>query len=178
MELALEDSSNDTVEVGWMVDQPQYGDSSPHLFVYHFSSGKTTCYNGCGFVQISKSNIPGEALTAGSSVTYKIEFTNNEWQIFFDGDELGYFPTSAYSDSFTAASLIQIYGEVATTGDLCIQMGNGTSGDQPGSVDFSNFTLIGANSSPDLYPYQTESSSYSYGNPSATTLAIGGSGSC
>lgn len=178
MELAIEDSSNDTVEMGWMVDQPQYGDSSPHLFVYHFSNGQTTCYNTCGFVTVSKNFTPGQVINAGTLMTAKIEYLNNEWQVFYNGNELGYFPASAYSDSFTSASFIQIYGEVATTNDMCIQMGNGISGGQPGSIGFSNFSLIGASTSPELYPYQTKSSPYSYGNVTPTGLTIGGAGSC
>src|SRR5579871_1420661 len=51
-EISLQDSAQQqTVEVGWTVDRGVNGDALPHLFVYHWVNGGTSCYNGCGFVQ-------------------------------------------------------------------------------------------------------------------------------
>ncbi|HXR49404.1 MAG TPA: neprosin family prolyl endopeptidase [Verrucomicrobiae bacterium] len=178
MELAMEDNNYSTVEIGWIVDGPQFGDTLPHLFVYHFSNHATTCYNGCGFVQVSRTNYAGEALAAGTSATFKAVFSNNQWQVFYNGDEVGYFPLSSYSDNFTTATIVQVYGEVSTTGNMCIQMGNGIAGNAPGAARLSNFSLIGASASPNLSPYQTASSPYSYGSASYNGVSIGGPGSC
>jgi hypothetical protein len=179
MELSVEPASgSNTVEVGWIVDQPQFGDSLPHLFVYHFTNGQTTCYNGCGFVQASTKNTPGEAIMSGTSANFEINFSNNAWNIYYNGDDLGYFPASLWSGGFTQTGLIQIFGEVATTSTMCIQMGNGIAGTQPGSAQFSSFALLGSSSASALYPFTTASSPYSYGNATSTGLNIGGPGSC
>jgi hypothetical protein len=178
MELAVESNSYSTVEVGWMVNQSQFGDNLPHLFVYHFSSGQTTCYNGCGFVQVSTTNIVGEPVSIGATVNYKINYSNGNWYIYYNGDELGYYPETIWSSDFSHADLTQIYGEVGTTSTLCIQMGNGIPGNSSGSAQFSNFALLGASYPPYLYPYETVSSPYSYGDVTATGLNIGGPSDC
>jgi hypothetical protein len=178
MELALEDNNYSTVEVGWIVDGPQYGNTLPHLFVYHFSNHETTCYDGCGFVSVPSPYYASEVLTPGTTSTFKAAFSNNQWQISYNGSEVGYFPLSAYSDNFTTATIVQVYGEVSTTGDMCIQMGNGIAGNAPGAARLSNFSLIGASAFPNLSPYQTASSPYSYGSATYNGVSVGGPGSC
>ncbi|HEX5798310.1 MAG TPA: neprosin family prolyl endopeptidase, partial [Candidatus Saccharimonadales bacterium] len=54
IEMAVQSANgNQTVEVGWNVDPIMYGDSKPHLFVFHWIDGEGTCYDACGFVQVS-----------------------------------------------------------------------------------------------------------------------------
>jgi hypothetical protein len=47
-EMAAESADGrNIVEVGWTVDRGLFGDSEPHLFVFHWVNGAPTCYNGC-----------------------------------------------------------------------------------------------------------------------------------
>ena len=179
MELSVESSDdNQIVEVGWIVDQQQIGDSQPHLFVYHWVNGQGSCYNYCGFVRSSTTNYPGESVPVGQTGQYKINFENGNWDMYYNGDLLGYFPESLWSGSFTQAGLIQAFAEVETTGTTCIQMGNGTLGTSAGSAQISNFSLLGSTAAPTLNPYVTDSSPYNYGSATATSMNIGGPGIC
>ncbi|HEX5456439.1 MAG TPA: neprosin family prolyl endopeptidase [Candidatus Saccharimonadales bacterium] len=177
-ELSIESvDGKQIVEVGWVVDPIMNGDSKPHLFVYHWIDGEGTCYNECGFVQVSSSHFPGDPLTTGVTGIYKINYSGGEWQIYYNGDELGYFPASLWSGEFTTARFIQVFGEIAknSTG-VCLQMGNGIRGSKPGSAQISDFTLINSVSIASLVPYAT--SPYDYGNATGSGLSYGGSDSC
>jgi hypothetical protein len=179
MEMSVEDTAGkQIVEVGWMVDQVLFNNALPHLFVYHWVDGQTSCYNGCGFVQVSSTNVPGESLTVGATGNFEINYTNNAWYIYYNGDTLGYFPSSLWSGTFTQAGFIETFGEVETSSSTCIEMGDGIAGTSPGSAQISNFTLLGSSTAADLGPYQTASSNYSYGSLTPDGLTIGGSGPC
>ena len=181
MELAVESSNGQQiVEIGWIVDQIMNNDSLPHLFVYHWTGGGSSCYNGCGFVPTG-GVAPGSALPTNTTGTFSINYTSNAWYISYNGTTIGYFPESLWGGAYTQAGLISTFGEVeispkSTT--QCIQMGNGIAGASAGSAQISNFSLIGSASGPALSPYATTSSPYSYGSPSATGLHIGGPGIC
>lgn len=179
MEMSVEDSTGkQIVEIGWMVDQVLFNNDLPHLFVYHWVDGQTSCYNGCGFVQVSSTNVPGESVTVGATGDFEINYTNNAWYIYYNGDNLGYFPGSLWSGTFTQAGFIETFGEVETSSSTCIQMGNGIAGSSSGSAQISNFTLLGSSIAADLGPFQTASSNYRYGSLTPNSLSIGGSGPC
>ena len=102
------------VEVGWIVDRTGYGDENLHLFVYHWINGVETCYNGCGWVQVSATRFPGMKLKYdGSASQYMIQYRDGNWWIGYQGEWIGYFPGSLWSGTYTASGLIQWFGELA-----------------------------------------------------------------
>ena len=79
-ELALQSADhNSTVEIGWTVDLGLNGDTRPHLFVYHWVNGAESCYNACGFVQVSRTVKPGMAVRAGTAAKFTIENRAGDW---------------------------------------------------------------------------------------------------
>lgn len=181
MEMAVESADGkQIVEVGWTVDRTM-GYTSPHLFVYHWVNGQTSCYNGCGFVQVSGSVYPGQAVTVGATGSYSIRYSGGQWQIWYNNIEVGYFPASLWGGTYTKLGLVQVFGEVsASSAKPCTQMGNGIFGSHAGSAQISSFSLIGATTAAKLYSYvsNTSSSYYNYGAATATSLRIGGPGAC
>jgi len=131
-ELAVETSDGlQIVEVGWTVDAVLNGDTNPHLFVYHWVNGNSTCYNGCGWVQVSTTRSPGMTLTVTTTAQeFDIQHkSDGNWWVGYQGEWIGYFPDSLWSGSFTSAGLVQWFGEVASgTNPLTTpttEMGNG-----------------------------------------------------
>ncbi|HET7529237.1 MAG TPA: neprosin family prolyl endopeptidase [Candidatus Saccharimonadales bacterium] len=182
MELAVQSADGrQIVEVGWVVDKTMNGDDLPHLFVYHWVDGQTSCYNACGFVQLSSSTVPGQTVQAGVTGSYGINYSAGSWNITYNGAGLGYFPGSLWGGSFTSLGFVQVFGEVAvsvSSTTKCIQMGNALPGTNPGSAKISNFALVGSATPVALSPFATYPSSYSYGFASARGLNLGGPGSC
>ncbi|BCJ44003.1 hypothetical protein GCM10010168_68060 [Actinoplanes ianthinogenes] len=115
------------VEVGWNVDRVVNGDDDPHLFVYHWVNRETSCYNGCGFVQYSKTAIAGDTLPMDTAKRFGIQYFNGAWWIAYDTEWVGYFPVKLWGDvDFSKSGLVQVFGEVAAaSGKPCTQMGNG-----------------------------------------------------
>lgn len=186
MEIAAENLNGENfVETGWIVDSTDFNDTLPHLFVSRTVNG-VFCFElnfygtNCGFVQVSSGNKPEEKVSIGTTDKYEINFTDNRWYIYYNGDTLGYYPESIWSGNYTQASYFNIFGEVeiANGDSKCIQMGNGIYGSSTGSAQLSDFTILGTSAKPNLIPYQTVSSPYDYGGVSPNGLSLGGPGSC
>lgn len=145
-ELAVESADGkQIVEIGWTVDPGVNSDSSPHLFVYHWVNGQSTCYNGCGFISTSKADHAGGAVKVGVGGTYAIQYKNNQWQLIYNGVQIGYFPGYIWNGLFDHFGLVQVFGEVASSSQTPqAQMGNGVLGTSPGSAVIRNLTLTGA----------------------------------
>jgi hypothetical protein len=77
------------VEVGWTVDPLVNGDSNAHLFVYHWVNGSSSCYNGCGWEQYSKTVKPGDTLSDGVTKKFGIQYSGGAWWIAFDTEFIG-----------------------------------------------------------------------------------------
>lgn len=106
-ELAVQSAdAQQIVEVGWTVDRGLNGDSAPHLFVYHWVNGQTTCYNGCGFVRTSTKVRPGMRVTPGRTAALGIRFHDKGWWVMYDGQSVGYYPARLWSGGFTRAGLV------------------------------------------------------------------------
>jgi hypothetical protein len=131
------------VEIGWTVDAGVNGDVQPHLFAYHWVDGQTSCYNGCGWVQMSPTKQPGMAVAPGESHLYEIKLVGSDWWLFFDGEGMGYYPQSLWGGGYTAAGLVQWFGEIAA-GETspCTQMGNGKFGADAASASFVDLHLF------------------------------------
>lgn len=181
VELAVESpDSRQIVEVGWTVDRALDGDDLPHLFVFHWVDGAPTCYNGCGFVQLSATVHPGEKVTAGTSQAYEIRQSGGDWWVGYGGTLFGYFPDTLWNGTYTEAGLSQVFGEVATDGPRsCTMMGDGVFGAKPGSTAVSQFALINPRVPvPALVPLVTDPLFYNQGKLSDTSFQLGGPGTC
>ncbi|OIV36303.1 hypothetical protein BIV57_17135 [Mangrovactinospora gilvigrisea] len=168
-----------TVEVGWTVDRQLNHDTRPHLFVYHWVHGKTSCYNGCGFVRTSNRVRPGRALRPGSTVRLGIRRIRGDWWVLAGGRRIGYFPGSLWQGTFTSGSITTAFGEVALAKDdvpSCTAMGNGRFGTAAGSSRISAFTLYGTSTPPRLSLTSTSPARYNSGHPSARSFTLGGPG--
>src|SRR5437762_1721888 len=130
-EIAVQGGSGDgnIIELGWNLSQSQYGDSNPHLFIFHWINWGPTCYDACGWVQYSATYFPGMNLTpiAGRTVYIGYVFYEGNWWAWFDNQWLGYFPGSIWSGAYTQNDMIQWFGEVATDNGVPpnVDMGNG-----------------------------------------------------
>ena len=117
------------VEMGFSVAPGQFGDTHPHLFIYHWINGNETCYNTCGWNQYSSTYSPGMDLTAlvGQPVYIGWVHFGNAWWGWFNDEWLGYINDSEWSGSFTRTAQIQWYGEVSSNNGIPprTQMGNG-----------------------------------------------------
>jgi hypothetical protein len=180
-EISVQNSAQtSTVELGWTVDEQVNGDYQPHLFVYHWVNGQTSCYNGCGFVSEPGTYAAGGALTPGTLVTLQIQHGNGAWRLSVNGLEIGYFPDSLWSGSFTAGQLNSVFGEVAMdSADVpsCTQMGDGQFGTNSNSSWFADYQTFGAGTAPALSVYSTSSAYYDQGSVSSTGFHLGGPGS-
>jgi hypothetical protein len=189
-EIAVESGDGlQIVELGWTVDRGVNGDVQPHVFAYHWVNGQVTCYNGCGWVQVSATKMPGMQVVAGESHLYEIKLVNGDWWEFFDGEAMGYFPQALWDRGFTQATLAQWFGEVAASSKLpCTQMGNGKPGMDPASASFDELHRFdpggamaqaagnpGTISNPGLYSIgRATATSFGFGGPGTTTAG----GSC
>ncbi len=132
------------VEVGWTIDRGVNGDVDPHLFVYHWVDGKATCYNGCGYVQYSKSVIAGDTLPVGVSKRFGIQFHEGAWWIAYDSEWVGYFPESLWEVPFSRSGLIQWFGEVASRSTTpCSGMGTGSGAHLTSAARIGTIALLG-----------------------------------
>jgi hypothetical protein len=126
------------VELGWNVSTSQYPDADPHLFVFHWIDWTPTCYDTCGWHQYSATYFPGMNLgpLVGRDAYVGYVFYQGNWWAWFDNQWLGYFPGSEWSGSFTQSSMIQWFGEVATSNGIPpgVEMGNGLFPTDPGAA--------------------------------------------
>jgi hypothetical protein len=153
-EVAVADSTgSQVVEVGWTVDPTLNGDSNPHLFVYHWVNGATTCYNGCGWVDNSANPVDaGADLSAdiGTAPTFYLLYdaTGGKIWIQYKSTYIGYFSLSIWataSPAFTTFQKQQFFGEVYGSSAPCDDMGagvlpTGTSPARIGSITYASGT--------------------------------------
>lgn len=182
-ELALQSTPDttvaNTIEVGWTVDPSTNGDYQPHLFVFHWVNGQGTCYNGCGFVQVSSTVRAGMALQAGTSATFGLRYYSGNWWVLYNNTWFGYFPGSLWGGAFTSANSVSAFGEVAADkAPSCTDMGDGAYGSSGGASWISNFQLYGAGSAPRFTVKSTDPSYYNSGSVTATSFTLGGPGAC
>jgi hypothetical protein len=167
------------VEVGWTVDPGLNGDTLPHLFVFHWLDGVPTCYNGCGFVQVSTTITPGMALAVTTTPqAYAIRYRLGGWWIRYQKQWVGYFPGSIWSGSYTQLGLAQWFGEIASSSTTpCSDMGNGRFGHQSGAASMTAIRLFGG-PSPSISPTVPTPSYYDDGHLKASSFTYGGPGAC
>ena len=107
----------DIAEIGWNVSTDQYnGSPDPHLFVFHWVNWRGTCYDGCGWVQVSRNFFPGQNLSAlvDTEIFVGYAFHEGNWWAWIGDEWIGYFPTSEWGNRFIKAAWVQWFGEVAS----------------------------------------------------------------
>ncbi len=169
------------VEIGWTVDKGLNGDLQPRLFVFHWVDGVQSCYNACGFVQVSTTKMPGMRVRVGVPAEYAIKKRGTDWVMYYQGEELGYFPGSLWPSGYTTPGYVQWFGEVAAASSApCTQMGSGVSGATAGAATMSCLFLI--NAAGDHVPANattatiTAPTMYNIGQTTPTSFAFGGPG--
>ena len=166
--------NSDAVEIGTGVFA---GSPSPQLYVYHWINGNTTCYNGCGWQQISNTYYPGEYIPGmvGQSVYNGYVYYQGYWYAWFNDQWLGRFPGSLWSGQFQNSGVVDWFGEVATNNGVppLTQMGNGLFASNPNAAPMS--TLCDVNVKAWLCYYYDQQSLYQT-DPKFYTVAHTGSG--
>jgi uncharacterized protein (TIGR03382 family) len=181
-EIAVESGdAQQIVELGWTIDVQVNGDLQPHVFSFHWVDGQETCYNGCGFVQVSPDKRPGMRIVPGEAHRYEIKLVNGDWWLLYDGEAMGYYPQSEFKSGFTQATLVQWFGEVAAaTASPCTQMGNGKIGSDAASAGFDDLHVFDAGGGSVAAAAQlatvTNSTLYGAGRTTPTSFGFGGPG--
>lgn len=178
-ELAVQSADgSQIVEVGWTVDRGLNGDPAPHLFIYHWVDGNTSCYNGCGFVRTSRDVVPGMRLDATSLATLRINHAGDRWRLSLDGHVFGYFPDALWGGRFTRLGLVQAFGEVASTDvPTCNDMGAGRYAGGPRSSVIRDFRLLDSTTPVGLSILVTSPQWYTSADETSTSFHLGGPGS-
>jgi hypothetical protein len=166
-------------ELGWIVGS----DQQPRLFVFHWVNGQPTCYDGCGFVQSSSVHFPGMALPAYDTPReFEIVNWGGDWWAVYDGDPVGYFPSSLWGGNFRKVGQTEWFGEVAAAKfQSCTQMGDGSYGTTPGAASMSNLFVLnaaGGTVAPNFGLAYDTSPAYTAGAITSTGFSFGGPGAC
>ena len=171
------DASN-IIEVGWTVDPSTNHDSLPHLFVFHWINSSPTCYNACGWVQVSQTRFPGMPVTqTKTGQLYAFKFDGTNWWVGYQGEWIGYFPGSLWNGQFTQFGFTQWFGEVAASSEQpCTQMGSGVFGTSNGAAVVSAEKF--GTSSAVLPGTNTEAQYYNTGSFTTKSYHLGGPGAC
>jgi hypothetical protein len=201
---AVSDGTNgiNAAEIGWHVAPSVNGGSTePHLFVYHWEDGAATCYNTCGFTDLSGGGGyspvgPGDSLVSYKNQTLQFGvryFTDAQssnrggWWTSFNGLYVGYFDESNWvglspSQTFVDTDRVQMYGEVAAKNEgSCTDMGSGAMAGTSPSTVFNTYSLFDSTETEDFNGLgwsPTESTRWGstfVGTP-ATTARVGGPG--
>jgi hypothetical protein len=159
------------VETGWSESLGQFGNYSPHLFVYHFDQGVGMGYapNG-GWVQYSSFIYPNMPLTHGDGYHwYGVANHDNNWWISYDGNWVGYYPPSAFPRYLPHyLTTVEAGGEVATQEyNTCSDMGNKYPGTSPSAAKFEEVYWTNSSGYPNyatLTPYNSDPNNYTTGN--------------
>ena len=178
-EMSVQSSDREqTVEVGWIVDPGQFGDTMPHLFVFHWVNGSPGCYDGCGFVPTSTTITAGMVLTAAETDVFEIAYANSNWNIYDNGTLVGYFPGALWSGTFTSFGLTQWFGEVAAGSSVpCSQMGRGAYAGANGADTINDMGLVGG-PRVSIATNATNNAFYTAEATSSNSLSFGGPGGC
>jgi hypothetical protein len=170
------------VEIGWNVDEGVNGDLQPHLFVFHWIDGVPTCYNACGWVQVSPTKMPGMRLATNEAHKFEIKQIHGDWWLSYDDEAMGFFPQTEWGGRFLHNDLTQWFGEIAAGSvSPCTQMGTGEFGVTAQAAAFGKVHVFDGNgqiAAASLSPgVATAPDLYDIGQFSPTGFGFGGPGS-
>jgi Neprosin len=181
-EIAIESlDDRQIVEIGWNIDHGVNGDLQPHVFSFHWVDGQPTCYNACGWVQVSPDKRPGMRVVPGEPHRYEIKLVGDDWWLFYDGEGMGYYPHTEWKSGFKTVALTQWFGEVAAAVPApCTQMGNGATGGDTTAASFSDLHVFDPDGVTVPAAYEmgalTNPAFYNIGRATPTGFGFGGPG--
>ena len=153
--------------------------------MYHWVNGVPSCYNGCGWVQVSQTRFPGMLLQTEDSDTdqpYAIKFIENRWWIGYQGEWIGYFPGELWEGSYTGIGLAQWFGEVCTDRALtCTDMGSGIFSDSSEAAQMDDMQFLhtdGTSEPADAAFYATRPRFWDVTDLGGSSFRYGGPGGC
>lgn len=174
------------IEYGWTIAGNVPAGTHPELQIGLWANGSPLDADA-NFVQVSKTVKMNEVLPVNGTIgNLKILYVSSlsQWQLFYNGTEVGYYPESIWTSRGTSLTNLQdayIFGEVYPSNPLLaapvMQMGSGKLAGQPGAATISGFTLYGSTTAPNLAAY-TEGNQqlWGLGNVTATGFSYGGPG--
>jgi hypothetical protein len=118
------------VEIGWTVSKEQYGDLQPHLFIYAWDCSVGLGYVGQSsipWVQYSSKIAPNSVLSPDRALhVYGVNLFRGNWWFYYDGEWIGYIPSSAWTHFFPSTIKEGEAGGEVTTSKYrtCTAMGN------------------------------------------------------
>jgi Neprosin len=172
--------SQQIVEVGWNVDRAVNGDDDPHLFVFHWVNGQSTCYNTCDFQPYDGGVAPGSTLPVDTIKKFGIQYYNGAWWVAYDTTWVGSFPDKDWTSqgvAFTKGGFFQAFGEVAAASPKpCTQMGSGLAVDDAGAARIGSITFV--NGPTTAMNMRTTTDVYGMNPLTAKTFRYGGPGAC
>ncbi|RZC51723.1 hypothetical protein C5167_020147 [Papaver somniferum] len=146
----------ETIETGWMVNRPLYGDYETRFFIY-WTDTNLFCYNdlcpgfvhtsssiglGCSFTELSTFN--GDQKDALFSI-HKDQ-SSGHWWIQLQGESVGYYPSSLFTELSNKATTIQWGGEIVNAKSkgrhTATQMGSGHFPSEGGLKTSSYFNWV------------------------------------
>jgi neprosin-like protein len=136
-------SDGNIVELGWSVSTDQFGDADPHMFIFHWINWAPTCYNTCGWNQVSATYFPGMNLSAlvGQNVYIGYVHNNGAWWAWFNDQWLGYFLDAEWGGAYTQNDISQHFGEVSSANGIPPQTAMG-DGQFPASAAAANMATL------------------------------------
>ena len=141
------DNLINAVEVGWRKGTT----GTPKLFVYHRINGVGQGYNNCVDYAPEPVNAGADLSSwvgAASSPRFQITATATAWWIAFNAKWVCHIPISQWTaagvTNFAKASVVQAYGEVASTSRAkpCTDMGNGQAASSGTAGRIGSYVLI------------------------------------
>jgi hypothetical protein len=122
-----------SVEVGWIVSDYQYGDRLPHLFTWFTTNGWGPAgdlvggYDARqkGWVQVDATMFPGAVISdvsvangIQSTIGVKVTLWNGDWWVAIQGRWIGYYPASLFQKERTGMTLANRANRVLFGGEV------------------------------------------------------------
>jgi hypothetical protein len=179
VEISVQSTEGDIVEVGWNVDRSVNPDADPHLFVYHWVKNVPTCYNTCDWTPYDKTVQPGMTLPTGATKRFGIQHANGSWWIWYDKAWIGSFSDKLWGGTFTKVAAQQYFGEVATyETEPCSEMGNGLFASNLKAARAEGLTLINAGTTTANFTVRATSKYYTTVAEGPDVFRFGGPAGC
>jgi hypothetical protein len=145
-EIWYQDKAGNAVEVGVDVDD-DWANGQPFIFTDSWSKGKFNGYDdfgpsGNGFVSTDSSIVPyvtEPAMDKWSKYEFHYSSAYGELWVLFDGNTIGYYPSSFFPGGWGSASETQTYGEVYNGGGTLPTMNGGVQDYSDGSNTLGDY---------------------------------------